>query len=331
MLIRHYRILIFILLAIIPIAIYFNSFHGDLASDSAKWGEFGSYIGGFYSALALLVIAYTTNMTKKQFLTQNEDAFFFKQYDSFQARIANYSKTSDDPAYTTNNALQVLAHKFKIELSSETILIGRRLLCDDPEKINIVSYSKIYEADKSIQQMFMSAQEFKNHMIEYMNSQPDRNIKWEYVKEFIGGVGQENKSLQEALCATGSVNFYKIPFSDRRYAYNKVVNRVLTDNAEFLDGYFSNICFLLHFASKAINQKMYIEFIKAQLTRYDVIILFYLVAGRSETDQLEHIKDLRDSGIINKLFNNSCRFLMLDLPSDKELKLEIENIFNDKA
>lgn len=244
----HKRIILgsFIAIGVFPLGIYLFNFHGSLSAEHQKWAEFGSYVSGAYGAFAFLILAYTTNLTRKQFQIQNQDNFFFKLHDSLEGRIANNTVVVGGTTYTAHETLKVVAERFHEELS--TIQTG--------------------------------------------------------------------------------VNFYQLPFAERRQHYNTVVQRISGDYGEFLDGYFRNICFLVEFATTAVNKNMYINFLKAQFTQHELIILFYLAAGRD--GPLGNIKNLRDLGILDRLHTINRRSLIVGLLSNEEFKHEIDNVFSDK-
>jgi len=286
-----------------PLGVYFFKFHGSISEDHVRWGEFGSYLSGVYGSLALIIVVYTTIITRKQFKIQNEDSVFFKFFDSIQNRIANSAVTISETEYTAHQSLKALVNRFYEVLSEETIEIARQLLCKSPEKVVDVHYMKIFEALKG-DNFIKTFDEDRDGFVEDINSQPDFNSRWEQLKFYIGLRGTESERLRDALRTTGSVNLYKIPFEKRRQHYKAAVQRLSDEHGEFLDGYFRNVSYLLKFATKSINRDLYINFIKSQLTRYETIILFYLIAGRSGS--VSDINDFRDFGILDRLSSIDC-------------------------
>ncbi len=303
---------------------YLFVFHGTLSIEHNRWSEFGSYLSGIYGTLAFLILAYTTDITRKQFKTQNEDNVFFKLYDSLQNRIVNSSITISESEHSGHQTLKVLATRFYEELSEEAIEIARMLLVKSPEEISNVHYMKIFEAISG-DGYIDTWSEDKDSLIQEINNQPDFNSKWEHIKIYIGSRGSETEKIREALRATGSVNFYKIPFSERQNHYKAVVQRLSTEYGEFLDGYFRNICYLIEFALNSVNKDLYKSFIKSQLTKYELIILFYLIAGRE--DGLTNKNIFHDLDIINEILTLDCQSLMIDFPSNEELSQELNNVF----
>ncbi|HEY5580406.1 MAG TPA: hypothetical protein VIK56_04460 [Rhodoferax sp.] len=317
-----------VLLSAVPLGIYIFNFHGSFSTKHGEWGEFGSYVSGVYGTLAFLVLVYTTNITRRQFQIQNEDNVFFKLYESLQNRITNSSTVVGDATHTAHQTLKALANKFHEELSEQAIEIARLLLCKTPEQIADAHFMRIFEAIRGLR-FVESFTEERDNFISDINGQRDFNARWERLKIHIGSRGEESGRLREALRATGSVNFYKIPFSERRQHYVAVVRRLSDEHGEFLDGYFKNICFLLEFAAKSVNRATYLAFLTAQLTKYELIIVFYLIAGRD--GELGSMKNLRDLGIMDGLVTLGCQSLMLDFPSDEDLRNELENVFSDRT
>lgn len=325
----HKRIILgsFVAAGVLPLGIYFFNFYGPLSTEHHEWAEFGSYVSGAYGAFAFLILAYTTDLTRRQFQIQNQDNFFFKLHDSLEGRIASNTVVVGSTTHTAHQTFKVVAERFHEELSAvQTIEIARLLLCKTPEKIADLHFEKIFEATEN-RRSINSFTEYKASFITSINSQCDFNARWENLKFYIGSQGTESEKLRDALRATGSVNFYKIPFSDRCQHYSAVVQRISDDYGEFLDGYLKNICFLLEFATNAINRATYVDFLKAHFTQHELIILFYLVAGRD--GKLGSMKNLRDLGIMDGLHTISRRSLIIDTPSNEEFKHEIENVFCD--
>lgn len=116
-----------------------------------------------------------------------------------------------------------------------------------------------------------------------------------------------------------------MPFEKRRQCYNIVVQSVSNEYGEFLDGYCKNIAFLVQYSAGASNKKTYIDFIKSQLSNYELIILFYLISGNQE--DTEKFREFKNNGILDGMFKVGCQSLMIDFPSTEIIKQEIEFIF----
>ena len=66
-----------LLIAAIPMSLYFSIFHYALTTEHSKWGEFGSFVGGVISpsvsVLAFIGLLYSIEVTKKEFNSQSDD------------------------------------------------------------------------------------------------------------------------------------------------------------------------------------------------------------------------------------------------------------------
>lgn len=274
--------------------------------------------------MAFFALAYTTNITRKQFKIQNEDSVFFKLYDSLQNRISMATVSIDGNKYSAHQLIKILADKFYSELSEESLEIARLLLAKRPESISSTHYAKIFKAING-EDYSETLTKDKDSLIQDINSQVDFNSRWEQLKNYIGSRGGEGENLKEALRATGRVNFYKIPFSERICHYKNVYQRLSLEYGEFLDGYFKNIKYLLEFAENATNKELYVKFINSQLTKYELILLFYYIAGSDQKKENKII--FLNLGVFDELLSIEHHILMIDAPSKKILKNELDNIF----
>ena len=307
-----------------PLAVYFYNFNGGLSSDHSTWAELGSYLGGSYGALAFIALIYTTNITRKQFKIQNEDSVFFKLYDSLQNRISIATISIDGKECDAHQLIKELANKFYSDLSDESVEIARLLLAKNPESISDVHFSKIFKAIYG-DDYLENFQANKKELIQSINSQVDFNSRRETLKYYIGSRGEEDSQLKDALRATGSVNFYKIPFSDRSTHYKNVYNKLAMEYGEFLDVYFKNIKYLLQFANKSTNKDLYVNYFKSQLTKYELILLFYFIVGSEH--KMEDKIMFNNLNVFDELLSIDYHILMIDAPSKEIIKTELNSVF----
>lgn len=313
-----------IAVALSPIALYLAKFHAGLTDEHVRWGEFGSYLSGIYGSLALLVLAYTTYLTQTQFKRQNEDSVFYKLFDSLQYRIQHSSITVDGNEFFAHKSLKYIVERIHNELSAEAIEIARMLLCKEPENVAVVHYTQLFQAIKGLN-WIETFDEDRAAFIADITAQGHFNDRWEQLKILIGSRGEESVRVKEALRATGSVNFYKIPFKIRQQHYSAALGRVLTDHGDFLDGYFSTILHIAEVAMASTNWRQYSRYIQSQLTCYEVVILFYMLAGSGE--KFVGAGNLKTLGLLNRLRTIDCQCLMIDLPNEAEIDREMAAIF----
>lgn len=312
------------LLFLSPLILYYFYFPGSFTSNHTKWAEFGSYISGVYGALAFLILAVTTVITRQQFKIQNQDNIFFSLHQALENRIATAATLAGESKLTAHQVLKLISEKFYEELSEQSIMIGRLLFTKTPETVADVHFMKLFQATYGNEAIF-SFDDIKQEFMSDMTSDSDCNQRWETLKKYIGSNGFESPQVRDALRATGSVNFYKLPFQDRRKYYKVVADNLLSEYGEFLDGYFKTITFLVNYADSAINKDTYIEFIKSQLSKYELVILFYLISGSSEN--ILKFKAFHHNNILDGLLNFGSLSLLIDCPPADVLKRELGDIF----
>ncbi len=315
--------------ALAPIAIYVDTFYDGLSKEHNRWGEFGSYLSGLYGSLALGVLVYTTYLTQRQFKRQNEDSVFYKLIDSLQNRIQHSIVSVDGKDFSAHKSLKHIADRIYAELSLESVEIGRMLFCKAPESVENVHYSKLLEA-LNPRKWIETFHEDREAFIADINSRGNFNDRWEQLKNYIGSSGEETVRVREALQATGSVNFYKIPFKERQRHYYSALRRVLDDHGEFLDGYFSTLLYISEVVAVSTNRTQYAQYVRSQLTRYEVIILFYMIAGQ-EGGRPFRGRILHELGLLERLRTIDCQSLMIDLPSTEQIDKELQSMFSNEA
>ncbi len=200
------------------------------------------------------------------------------------------------------------------------------LLCKTPETVSNIHYSKIFEALNG-SRFSETLVEDRNAFIADITAQGEFNRRWERLKAYIGSRGEEPEKVREALLATGRMNFYKIPFEERQRHYANALRQIMRDHGEFLDGYFRNLLFVVELAENTSNRDSYVKFINAQLTRYEIVIIFYMIAGGEES--IPGAINFHKLGLLNRLRTIDCQSLMIDSPGDEEIERELNSVFKN--
>lgn len=323
---KKISILLLIAIAFLtPLAIYLTKFGVSFSTTHTHWGEFGSYISGVYGSLALVIVTYTTYLTQVQFKRENEDNVFFRLFDSFQNRVEISNVRINEENLSAHQCLKHISKRFVEELSLEAPRLARRLLCDAPESIEEHNYRKLFEAiDRPDHH-----DTFDKRVATFINqitSTDDTSKRWEILKSYIGSNGCESEKIREALESIGSVSFYKIPFETRKTYYQTALENVTSDYGELLDGYWSHLLFIVKLTEVANNRDVYVKYIQAQLTRYDFVIVFYMLAGQAHP--YPGTASLKKLGILNHLKSSDCRHLMFDSPTKEKIEVELQYIFS---
>lgn len=313
--------LLWIILFLIPFGLYCLVFQIPFSSDKGDWSAFGSYMGGIYGSLAFIVLAYTTWITQKQFKKNNEDNTFFKLHDALQNRIESSSIEINDKIINGHSTPKFLVEDFYKKFVNESRKIARNILCNDPDMIADVSYSKIFQVTKGMK----GVSENKTELINNIKKRGDFSSRWEFIKHLIGSQNCEEPKIAEALESAGSVLFYKISFNERKHHYEFVLDEMLVIHGTFLDVYLKNISFLVTYAETCTEKELYYKYIKSQLSKYELVLLFYFVVG---SEKIEKAHTLIGQSLLNVDFGTECRILMIDFPDAIQIKSDLHDAFN---
>jgi uncharacterized membrane protein len=327
------------LTVITTILFFFNrSYSKDQSIDSAVFGQYGDIIGGLVGTVVALVsflLLYETLNEQRsqfsqmqantqsalteqrlQFKKQGEDEIFYRVLDKQQNRIISSTLT----LYSGYQIFTHLTDLLKNRLLKSCHLLARNLICEDPNSIDDIFLTKLFEAHDS---RFIPTQfdKLKSKFItELMNR--DKNERWDYLKFYFGSVGLETPNMRQVLLDIGSVKFYKINFEKRQNIYQDVFLTMTKDFGFFLDNYINEIEFIPQLVEPAINKKVYSAYFVSQTTKYEcVIIFYYLLSGQATSNFSTFIKQ---SGLLSTMHNYNS--LMIDSPSQKEIMTEIQNI-----
>lgn len=141
-----------LLIAAIPLSLYFSIFHSTLATEHSRWGEFGSFIGGVISpsvsVLAFIGLLYSIEVTIKKFTSENDDKqsrFYFDYcvlaYEEARKLLSN--ENNDRPTWIA--AGRSLEHAKKL---SELITVDSHLRALEISKLKYRTFFHSVLADK---------------------------------------------------------------------------------------------------------------------------------------------------------------------------------------
>ncbi|MDF1676671.1 MAG: hypothetical protein P1U44_13230 [Vicingaceae bacterium] len=317
-----------------------RSYSKDQPIDSAVFGQYGDIIGGLVGTVVALVsfllLYETLNEQRRQFSQQqadtqaalkeqnlqfkrqSEDEIFYRVLDKQQNRIINSTLTS----YSGYQIFTYLTDLIKNRMLDSCHLLARKLICDDPNGIDDLFLIKLFMAHDS---RFLPNQlEDKKEKFITQLLNRDKNDRWEYIKRYFGSVGHEPPNMRSVLQDIGSVNFYKINFEKRQGIYQNVFSTMTNDFGFFLDSYLKEIEFISQLIENAINEKVYSDYFISQTTKYECVIIFYYLLSGQATPKFSRF--IKRSGLFSTLHYYSS--LMIDLPSEKDIMIEIQNIDN---
>jgi len=313
-------------------------YSSDLPIDNEVFGQYGDIIGGVFGTLVSLVsffLLYETlneqrrqaknqydetiksfNEQQKQSRIQSENQIFYHLIDKQQNRINN-SEINNNKGYKIFEFLTDEIEKRTIERCH---LMARNLLCDIPEQIENFQLQKIFMAKSDD----FDLERFENQKEEFVSQllKRDRNDRWEYIKYYFGSVGNEPPNMRKVLRDIGTVSFYKVSFDYRKQVYNEIFQDIIDEFGSFLDGYLKEQEYFIRLINKSFESKLYKDYFMSQMTNYEYLIIFYyLLSGQSTKELALFTIDTKILDSVHKLNGR-----IIDLPTEEELLVEIENI-----
>lgn len=101
----------YVLLVIGLLVPYFIMFNGGFSSESSNWNDFGSYIGGIFSAVTLLSVLHGMQLERKRFNEQKEEFEKDKKEQEERRRKEEFERTFFMLLEEHNNKLRFLENK----------------------------------------------------------------------------------------------------------------------------------------------------------------------------------------------------------------------------
>ena len=111
-------------LVIIAFGMYVWNFRNyDISDNSAKWNDFGSYIGGIFSALAFLGVVYQLHTTKQEQKKQEFERTFFMMLEQHNLKLNTIGQEVIDEIYdkiiSNYGSMDSLRNKIEIQEKSK--------------------------------------------------------------------------------------------------------------------------------------------------------------------------------------------------------------------
>ncbi|MFN3444415.1 MAG: putative phage abortive infection protein [Bacteroidia bacterium] len=340
-----YKVIILLIISftLIGFAIYAPNYFVNYYSKFNTFGQIGDTIGGLmnpFIALAGVFITFLAfymqfqanniqiklfNKNQKEQNNLIKEQLFFRLVDNLNQRIINFSYSestvSGNADYVSYKSLDNLVKKFLYKIDYKCIALGRQLLAKQPEKIDIVHYIKILQANTLNESgLIENAKELQQAIID----SDDFNKRWEYIKAYVGSTNYENEKQNEALKSIGRVNFYKIDFKQREDLYISTYDEIYRDFGGFMDGYTKNIAYLVDFVMKNPENPFFIDYLKSNLSTQELILIFYFCASRKSNEKTRN--QIKKANLLEGIKQTRDKFI--DAPSELELTTEIDNILN---
>lgn len=306
-----------ILIMIASFCLYLYKFHSPLSNNHTKWGEFGSYFGGvtgpLVSVMAFIGLLKSISLTKKQFEIQSQESTFFNLLTFHTSKVTKiYSET-----YGETDAFKYLCAKYNEVYESRCIAIALDGIARNQQNLpeytyyNFIRYFFALDDNVTVKEI---KSRYSQYLEEFDNKQSilnEINLKRRNIKghgKFI--LIEIGRDLVRDMSAEERIKVLRNTF-DGFY-----------DELGHVSGsYIRNIYYILSHANESINGDKYAKIFRAQLSRYELVIIFLnMLSSYCKPDFVYLIKKF---DILNGLYINDLCYN----PTSEMYKDDLKDIY----
>lgn len=312
---REHFLIGLLIVALIPLALYFRQFHYGLSTQPQDWGDFGNLFAGITSLLALVAILFSLQTTKAQFKKQSEDTIFFNLLNVHIEKVKNISIVKEDEGKESSKegyfAFQEFVSLINQKADEHLFDLGRLRYINDPRSISsaaafiFATHLRVYEKlspDKALKDISPSSQEEKNKVVEYLLKFEGqaRNERVDAVFRLSSWGEEEKEKAREELKPIGSCYFNSASIQDKSKSLREIFDSFYKDYSPFYGHYFRNMHHTLRYIRKTENEDEYKKIYRAQLSRFEIAALFYnYMSAFAGPEFVKNVYDMKmfDNGI----------------------------------
>lgn len=295
---------IFGVIIIVVLGFYFIQTRGDFADKQTDWGEFGSLLGAIAGLIAFVGVLFTLRQNKQQSIDSEDRSVFFELLKIF---------------ISYRDALRVKRIDWIYDKKQYQWIITPYDEFCTPEKTYRQIYFELYhtfylEIKRSIPKNF-TQKELVKKIIHGNATEIERFTIWSHVAEAI-----KNIYLEDDWATQKKASIRTIPVHLEVYDYIclsaiklyieqnnltpiseaciKTANHCFAPYKNQLGTYFRNAYYILEMASEFNSPKKYSKIFRAQLSKYELVLLFFNSFSSLSTSKT------RDLYLNADLFNN---------------------------
>lgn len=278
---------------------YFLKFPQGLSNVHQQWGEFGSLFGAITGLVAFVGVLFTLRQSKRQGERSEERSVFFTMlniFDQNREKIIAESKAEDRPEIEDKREKRIwLKGHEAFGLISELYLgvLNMHAVNSAPEIFkDYMDLEKMIFADPTFEKVDNLHDDIKmgiaNIYIEY-NTRPDEKDETEQIADWIyESIGHR---IINHYFSTGNIPMILELF-------RRTADEVFEIYRNQLGTYLRNVYYLLDLLVSFTGDNNYGAIFRAQLSKDDLIIIFFNAFSSQATDKT------RDYYLLFSIFNN---------------------------
>lgn len=289
-----------VLVIIVILGYYFSQAWGNFTDKQTNWGEFGSLLGAITGLIAFVGVLFTLRQNKQQSLDSEERSVFFELLrifisyrDSLRVQRIDWEYNVEQCQWETTSYNEFCTpektyRQIYVELYHTFYLEIRRGI---PENFSKEEFTKrIIPNNMSREQWLMVYRQISTAI---------KNTYLEYDWGINGGsiiTPPVHLNAYDYLCLN-AIKFYieHNNFKPIAEACKKAADHCFAPYKNQLGTYFRNVYYILEMASEFNSPKKYSKIFRAQLSKYELVLLFFNSFGslsNSKTRELYQNADL---------------------------------------
>jgi hypothetical protein len=326
-----------VVVAILMIILYFLNFHKGLSDEDSSWSNFGSYFASITGLMAFAGVMYTASQSddraktaKNETIVAKEEAakklkvqedrdVFFKMLELYQKQVAAIS-------FDDKNGIDAFALRMN-DIDSKIVMY----IIYDEIKNDRINFFKdrnedlkkiMYRYDKLLKMNIVD-----NKIINGVKKLITSDIKFKSIQILFNKKNSRSYFYYYGI-STDIVRGYNDINILNNYVYNTmryIADCIYKDYGYFLGQYYRNVHYFMAIISEAEDDKKYSKIFRAQLSRYELILLLYNAV--SSQSSRETVALLIKYDMFNNIIGDDI-FLFVHMEFKFDVKIFIDNLLN---
>ena len=287
-----------VLIMIASFGIYLSEFHSPLSNNHTKWGEFGSYFGGvtgpLVSVMAFIGLLKSISLTKKQFELQSQESTFFNLLNFHTSKVTKiYSETTGE-----TDAFKSLCEKYNEIYESRCIAVALDGIVKNQQDLPTYLYYNFIKYFFTLNDN-LNLEEIKSRFSHYLK-------EFDNEKLILNDIRLKSKNVKDngkyTLIEVGRDLVRAMSANERVKVLRNAFDGFYDELGHVSGSYIRNIYYILSHCNESINGDKYAKIFRAQLSRYELVIIFLNMT--SSYCKPEFIYLIKKFDILNGLYIN---------------------------